>query len=114
MTEIESVHPHPRITEDAVETDPQVLSVILCRHVECLSVPADTGLRILVSDGLIAVAVAGFCREREIHHPVVRQIHARPRRSIELGGIWTLVVDGSCLCEIIEVLCAASEILFRG
>ena len=75
MSQIESVHPYARVAEDAVKLQPDVLSIVLCWDCESLSVPADAGLRVFISHGFIAMAMACFTCVREVSHPVVRQIH---------------------------------------
>ena len=79
MSQIESVHPYARIAEDAVKLQPYVLSIVFGRDGEGLSVPADAGLRIFVSHGLVTMAMACFACVRKVSHPVVRQIHGSPR-----------------------------------
>ena len=113
MTEIESVDPYARVAEYSVELEPYVLSKVLCRHCECLSVPTYAGLGILESDGLVTVAVAGFGCIWQVHDPVMRQIHHSPSRSVELWGVRAFVMDRSRLRQVVEILCSASEILRR-
>ena len=111
MSEIEPVHPYERIAENAVKLQPDVLSIVLGRDGEGLSVPADAGLRIFISHGLVTMAMACFFCIREVHHPVVRQIHRGPSRGVELLGIRTLVVYRCRLCKVVEILGAAAEVL---
>ena len=75
VSDVESVHPYARIAENAVKLQPDVLSIVFGRDGEGLSVPADAGLRIFVSHGFVTMAMACFASVREVHHPVVRQIH---------------------------------------
>ena len=93
MSEVETVHPYAGVAEYAVELQPQVLSIVLSRHCEGLSVPADAGVWILISDCLVSMAMAGFRSVWKVHYPVVRQIYDCPSRSVELRGVWAFVVD---------------------
>ena len=110
MSEIETVHPDLRVAEYAVKLEPDMFSQIFRRNRECLPVPAHAGLRVLVSYGLVAVAVARFSCKRKVHHPVVRQVHAFPSCGIELRRIRTLVVYGGRLGQIVEIFCSAAEV----
>ena len=110
MAEIKAVDPDLRVAENAVELQPDMLSIVLCRHIEGLPVPAHAGLRILESDGLVTVAVTRFPRKRQVHDPVMRQIDPFPSARIELRRIRPLIVDGSRLGEICEILRTALEI----
>ena len=78
MSEIEAVHPYAGIAENAVELQPEMFSIIFDRNGECLSVPSYAGLWIFVSYGLVAVAMACFSGKRQVHHPVMRQVHFLP------------------------------------
>ena len=113
MSQIESIDPYLRITENSVELQPDMLSVIFSRNIEDLSIPADTGLRIFITHLLVSVAMAGFFSKRKVHDPVVRQVHLLPSGSIELHHIRTFIVDGGSLCKVIEVFGSATEILSR-
>ena len=93
VAEIEAVHPHPRVAEDAVELKPDMPSVILCGDIESLAVPAHTCLRILESYSLVAMAVACLSGIREIHDPIMRKVYGSPVRSIEFRGIRAFIVD---------------------
>ena len=94
-----------------------MLAEIFLRDVEHLAIPTHTGLGILVAHLLVAVAVTGFRSERQVHHPVVRQLHLLPFHAplllVELERVWPLIVDGSGLGQIVEVLGAATEVLGR-
>ena len=114
MSEVEAVHPYAGVAEYAVELQPQVLSVVFSRHCEGLPVPAYTGFRILISDCLVSMAMAGFRSVWKVHYPVVRQIYDCPSRSVELRGVRALVVDRSRLGQVVEVLRSAAEVLCRG
>ena len=109
----EAVDPDVRVAEDAVETNGNGLSQRLGRHREMLAVPAHAGFRPLPTHGLVAMAVGSLRRERQVHHPVVRQLHRLPGTVVELHGIGTLIMDGRRFCEIVEVFRAASEIFRR-
>ena len=113
VSQIESVHPDPGITEYAVELQPQMFAIIFFGDREGLSVPSHACLRIFVSDRLVPVAVAGLFLERKVHYPVMRKVHCLPQGSIEFLRIRAFVVDGCCLGQVVEVFCSASEILFR-
>ena len=78
VTEVESVDPHLRIAEDSVKLQPDMLSIILRRHGECLSVPAHACLGIFVSYSLVAMAMACFRSIWQIHNPVMRKVDVFP------------------------------------
>ena len=84
MSEVEAVHPYTGVAEYAVELQPQVLSVVFSRHCESLPVPAYTGFRILISDSLVSMAMAGFRSVWKVHYPVVRKVYDGPSGSVEL------------------------------
>ena len=113
MSEVKAVHPYACVAEYAVELQPQVLPIVLCWNCEGLSVPAHTGFGVLVSYGLVSMAVACLSCVRKVHDPVVRQVYDGPSRSVKLRGVWTLVVDGSCLGQVVEILGSAAEVLCR-
>ena len=111
--QVEAVDPHAGIAEDAVELQIDVLAQVFLRHGEGLAVPADAGLGIFITDGLVAVAVAGFAGKGEVHHPVVGQVYRLPCRSIKFLGVRPGVVDGRRLGEVIEILGSAAEVFLR-
>ena len=113
VPQVETVDPHAGVAEDAVELQPEMLAQVLLRNGEGLAIPAHAGLGILISHCFIAVAMAGFGRKRQVHHPVVRQVYRLPRRRVELFGIRPGVVDGRRLRQIVEILGAAPEVLLR-
>ena len=57
--------------------------------------------------------MAGLKGIRQRGHPVVGNLYLLPRDIVELGGIGTFVVDGTGLCEVVEILGATAEILCR-
>ena len=93
VAEIETVHPHPRVAEDAVVLKPDMPSVILCRDLEGLAVPAHACLRIFEAHCLVAMTMACLLGIRKIDHPIVRKIYRSPARCIELRGVRAFVVD---------------------
>ena len=90
-----------------------MFSQVFGRYGECLPIPAYTCLRIFVADCLITVAVTGFSCERQVHHPVVREIHCGPSGGIKLRRVWPLVVNGGSFGQIVEIFRTATKILFR-
>ena len=110
---IESVYPHPRIAENAVETQDDTTAVVFLRHEEFLPVPTHAGFGVLPSNCLVTVAVARLRGERQVHDPIVGQCNFLPQRVFEVHGIRTGVVNRSRLGEIIEILGAAAEVLCR-
>ena len=111
VSEVEAVDPYAGVAEYAVELQPKVFSVVFSWHCEGLSVPSDAGLRVLVSDSLVSMAVTCFGSVWKVHNPVMRQVYALPVRGVELRGVRTLVVDRCGLCQVVEILCSAAEVL---
>ena len=109
----EAVDPDVRVAEDAVEAQRHGLAQRVGRDGEMLAVPAYAGGGIFPAHGLVAVAVAGLRRERQVHDPVVRQADLLPGAVIEIHGIGSGIVDGSRFREIIEVFRSPPEILLR-
>ena len=109
----EAVHPDVRVAEDAVEPERHGLAERFGRDGEMLAVPAHTGLGPLPAHRLIAVAVRGFGRVRQVHDPVVRQLDLLPGRVVKIHRIRAFVVDGRRFGEIVEILRAAPEVLLR-
>ena len=91
-----------------------MLSVIIGRYCECLPVPAHACLGIFESDCLVAMAVARIAGIREVNDPVMRKVYGSPCRCIECRCVWTFVVDGRSLRQVIEILGSASEVLCGG
>ena len=110
--EPEAVDPDVRVAENAVETKPYPLPQRRCRHAEMLAVPAHAGFRPLPAHRLVAVAVRSLRGIRQVYHPVVRELHVLPGGIVKIHRIGSLVVDGSRLGEIIEILRTPSEVLF--
>ena len=114
----ETVHPDVCAAENAVEAEGDVLPFVLGRDREGLPVPADARLRIPVTDGLVAVAVAGLPCEGKVHRPVVGKRDGLPRGRplglVELRAVGALVMDGRGFGEVVEILRPAAEIQGRG
>ncbi len=110
-THVETVEPHLGVAEDAVEAQLEVLAEVLLADGEDLAIPAHAGGRILPADGLIAVGVACLTGIGQGRHPVVGYLHLLPGGIVKLAGVGSFVVDGVGLRQVVEILCAAAEVL---
>ena len=112
-TEPESVEPYVSISENTVELQGYMLAEIFCRDADYLTIPADTGLWVLIAYGLITMRMAGERVVWQCGHPVVGDAHLLPCGIIKLRCVGPLVVDGVSLGQIVEILSAAAKVLLR-
>ena len=112
-THIESVKPYAGIAENAIELQVYVFAQVLRWDVDCFSVPAHTGLRILVTHHFVAMRMAGLLGIRQRRYPVVRNVYLLPLRVVEFLCVRPLVVYRVCFRQIVKIFCAAAEVLLR-